>query len=125
MTAPVISAGDLVERKADYKPLKRLIADTFPDIHWEVYNWHKYTGRPDVWEEGKTIRIHGGFVDGWAYKLPAFQAPEGSEQSVVDALYVQIETWWRERNPGFVMRVYLAVQSALARSSLNQDGGKP
>ena len=114
------SVKELAPPKANYRQLKRLIADTFPDIHWEVYNWHRYTGRSDVWEEGKTILVHGGFVDGWAYKLPAFQAPVGDEQAVIDALEAQIAAWWQERNPGLVMRVYNAVVAPLTSLSTKE-----
>lgn len=117
------SVKELAPPKASYRQIKRLIAHTFPDIHWEVYSWHKYTGRPDVWEEGKTVLIHAGFVDGWAYNLPAYQAPEGDEQAVIDALEAKITAWWQERNPGLVRRVYRSVSALL--SSLSKEGNEP
>jgi len=111
-----MSARTMDARVADgdtYRGLKRFIADTFPDVHWEVYSWHQYTGSPDTWEEGKTFLIYGGLVDGWKYGLPQFKAPDGDESAVIGALYDQIEVWWRERNPGLPMRVFNAVRAAL------------
>ena len=108
-----------------YRGLKRLIADTFPDIHWEVYSWHQYTGSPDAWEEGKTFLIYGGFVDGWKYGLPQFKAPDGDEIAVIEALQDHVETWWRAQNPGIPMRLFNAVRAALGLTALSQlDGGK-
>lgn len=107
---------------SEYDKITALIASTFPDIHWEVYSWHKYTGRPDVWEEGKTILVYGGFVDGWKYELPGFQATEGDEQSVIDAIADQIEQWRKERNPSIVARMFRALRALSPRST---DHGNP
>jgi hypothetical protein len=75
--------------KDPFAVLKRLIAATFPDIHWEV--WGVDNKSPPL--------VFGGGVDGWKYRKGMLNAEEGSREFVVGQLSAQIVEWYAEDHP--------------------------
>jgi len=67
-----------------YPELQKVIADTFPEIHWRIAS-------------RESTPVFYGYLDGWAYKLPEHVTAEGTEAAVEAELIATLKDWWRRR----------------------------
>lgn len=67
-----------------YTELQKVIADTFPDIHWKIASREREP-------------IYYGYLDGYKYKLPEHVTPEGTEAEVEAGLIATLKDWWVRR----------------------------
>ena len=67
-----------------YRKIEKVVAGTFPGIHWSVRCVND---------------IYYGYLDGYKYKLPEIVTPEGTEAETVESIIRNLKFWFEFRCP--------------------------